>query len=279
MQQYTDLEYHNNPQQYGYYQYITIEDLINNFIVGINDDDYHVNTPRERIILQFLRGIRELYYDVARDIKAVELELNSSLAIPLPQDYVNLVRMSWVDDNGKLYPIAIDNRMNIARAYLQDHQYNLLFDADGNILEGSGVRPNIENQEINQLEFYAPNTDMSEIFFHGRYNIDKNLGLIHFSSDLAYRNIVLEYISDGLYYGDNDTDISSVKIHKFCEAAANNYVYHELIKNRRNVPLYEKKRARKEYYNSERIARLQMNSLKYADMIQAFKKDSRFIKN
>lgn len=278
MQQYTDFQYHNNPQVYGYYQYTSLEELVDNFMLSINDDDYHVNTPKERILLQFMRGFRTIYTDIANEIKAVQLTLSDDLAVVLPQDFVQLVRLSWVDETGKLHLIAIDRRLNIAKSYLQDQNYNLLFDSNGNILMGSGERPQIDDAEINRFEFYMPQADLSEVYFNGRYNIDKENGFIYFSSDLAFKNIVLEYISDGLYFGDNNTTIADLKIHKFCEPAINNFVYYELIKNRRNVPAYEKQRARKEYFVELKNARMKLNALRYIDLIQVFKKGNALMK-
>ena len=76
--------YEGDPYRHGEYQYVTLEDVINNFIMGRDEDDYTSSTPRYKVLYQARRGMRELYYDVVREIRAIELELSPNLNITLP---------------------------------------------------------------------------------------------------------------------------------------------------------------------------------------------------
>jgi hypothetical protein len=44
------------------------------------------------------RGLQEFSYDTLKSIKSQELTIPASLSVIIPQDYVNYVEMSWIDD-------------------------------------------------------------------------------------------------------------------------------------------------------------------------------------
>jgi hypothetical protein len=285
--------YYDDQDQWGNYQYITLEDVINNYLMSRDPDDYTSMTPRYRILYQARRGLREFYYDVLREIRAVKLELSTSLMVTLPPDYVNYVRISWIDDNGLLHPMAKNEAISMAVGYLQDHEYNLLFDATGCVLQDNSS-PTVQTESVlttdtstssgslNTYEFcnkgFEPNRNMSNHYPNGSYNIDKNRGVIFFDSTAFGREIVLEYISDGLWTGCEGRDEDELRVHKFAEMALIEFIYHELIKRRRNVPYNEKMRARKDFYNLKRIAKRRISTLRKDELLQAFKGSSKWIK-
>ena len=55
-----------------------------------DSDDYTSNVPRYKVLYQAKRALRELYFDVARDIKAIELDLSPTLNVVLPPDFNKL---------------------------------------------------------------------------------------------------------------------------------------------------------------------------------------------
>lgn len=287
------IDYYNDASRAGEYQYISLEQVVNDYMMSRVDDDITAMVDRNKVIYHAKRGFRELYYDVLKEIKIVRQDLNpNSLTITVPPDYVNWVRVSWVDDLGRLRPMA-ENRgaMRLGDDYLQDHQYNLLYDSDGCVLLGSNHNPELDNPELNSslntLNYtsyegyevcapeFIPNINMSEVYPNGFFKIFD--GVMYFSSSVGGRHIVIEYISDGLFVGcENEED--SIKIHKFAESAIHDWIYYQLIKNRSKVAQGEKIRARKEYYNSERRASRRMNTIRKEDLLQSFKGDSKWIK-
>ena len=63
---------------------------------------------RSDVIFHAKRGLQEFSYDTLKSIKSQELTIPPSLSVPIPQDYVNYVRISWIDKNGVqhiLYPV------------------------------------------------------------------------------------------------------------------------------------------------------------------------------
>lgn len=286
----TPEEYYNgSSSQQGGYQCVSLTDLVNNYLMSRGSDDWTKDTPRHQIIFQARRAIRELYFDVAQSIKAVSLELSPTLAITLPPDYVSYTRISWVSDSGELVPMAEDRRMNISSTYLQDHDYDLLFDNEGCILEGNlggKSRSDMINEVSNNSDeegyaskysfcssYFNPARDRSRDFNNGKFKVGS--GQIFFDSTAKSKEVVLEYVSDGMYTG---CGVEDIKIHKFAEACVMDYIYYELVKNRRNVGQSEKERARREFYNSKSKSRRRLNPLRYEDIIQVFKGDGRIVR-
>lgn len=281
--------YYEDSSKHGNYQYIKLGDLINDYMMSRDSDDYTSNTPRYKVLYQAKRGIRELYYDILREVRAIELDLSPTLNVIIPPDFVNYVRISWVGKDGQLYPMAMDNRMSIAQVYLQDNNYNILFDSSGSVLKDTSsheVSTSDSDQSLDPANIcynvcydgFVPNRNNANIFSNGKFRLKPEEGLIQFGSDAKGKSIVLEYISDGLYTEVENSDDSFIKVHKFAESTLLDYIHYQLIKNRRNVPANEKQRARKEYYNSRRITKRRINSLKLSDILQVFKGDSKWVK-
>jgi hypothetical protein len=282
-----DIDYFSDSSQHGSYQYVTMETVVNDFMMSIDPDDYIAGVNRYQVLYQARRGFREFYFDTLQEIKAIELTLSPNMTVVVPPDFVNYVRISVVDANGQLRPLAMNHRQSLATAYLQDHKYELLFDNNGCVLKGTGVRERQDTRRDKEEEFrqfifetgmdfaYTPNINLAESFPNGSYRIDKSKGIIEFSSRVIGKNVVLEYISDGLYTGCDSLSEEQLRIHKFAEKSLMDFIYYELIKNRRNVPANEKQRALKEYNTAIRITRRRINTIRRDELMQIFKGSTR----
>ena len=264
---------------FGGYGYVTLEQVVNDYMASKQPDDYDALAPRHLVVNHARWGLRELYFDALREIKAIEVDLSETLSIPLPPDYVDYVRISWVDELGTLYPMAENKSLSISQVYLQDNEYNLLFDIDGNVLQGSATTQALINAEGEGVKEYnicspgfTPNLDRSKVFENGSYRIDKDAGLIRFDSSVYSKSVVLEYISDGLYFDTvKGEDDSKARVHKYAEQALHDYIYYKLIKKRKNVPRYAQLAAEKEWYNSKRRAKRRINQANVAELLQAIR--------
>ena len=280
-----DNYYEGDGSNWGDYQYIFLSEIVNNFMMDQDPDSIVANVDRSRVVFHAKKCVQDLYYDAANEVIALEFDLNPTLTIALPHDYIQYVRISWVDQNGKLRPMAVDNSNNLAQAYLQDNNYDFLYDAEGGILEGSHIQntqpsanlsDGIQDLTLNARYGAKPfNTDRSKIYKNGSYRINKEQGVIQFSSEATGRTIVLEYISDGLYQRQD----SEIKIHKFAENAVYDYIYWKLIRMRRSVNGNEKETARREWFNSKRIAKRRINPIRIEDIRQVMKGGSKWIKD
>jgi hypothetical protein len=137
----TDYQYYENGQNiptdanWGSYQYVSLEDIVNNFMLMYQGNNSLINNiNRYQVLFHAKRGIQELNYDAMKEIKILELTVCDQLRFVLPPDYVNWVRISK-EENGMLFPLTENIQTNWSGAYLQDNDCQILFDIDGNVLK------------------------------------------------------------------------------------------------------------------------------------------------
>ena len=96
----TQYEYYTG-SDYGNYQFVSLDDIVNNFNIGYVGEDKLINkVNRTDIAFHAQRAIQELSFDTFKSCKTQEIEVCASLCMPLPHDYVNYVKLTWVDSSG-----------------------------------------------------------------------------------------------------------------------------------------------------------------------------------
>ena len=284
-------------ERFGGYRYISLNNLINNYIIAyVGDGKLINNAKRTDVVFHAKRGIQEFSYDISRVEKIQEIQLGTSLSMPMPQDYVHYVRMSYIDDAGIeniIYPARYTSRPS--ESILQDDDYNYLFDTDGTLLKGTPVTntrfkdfdiTKLTGSDIGGNTGYDNDDSLDRIHVYGgRYGLDPETtqnngvfiidelnGKISFSSDLANNIITLKYISDGL--GTDD----EMQIHKFAEDAMYKYLNYAIASTKANYPEYIINRFRRERRAAMRNAKLRLSSLKLGELTQVMRGKSKRIK-
>tara|TARA_B100000212_G_scaffold341271_1_gene323974 strand:+ start:6345 stop:7235 length:891 start_codon:yes stop_codon:yes gene_type:complete len=278
----------------GSYQFITLKDIINNFIVSqIGDDKIIKKAKRAEVLYHAQRGIAELNYDTLGNIRTQEIDLGPSLSMPIPHDYVNIVDISFVDRQGILRQIAENKLSDLPEMIYQDFDYSYLFGGQGELLISSDsvtaerFREGTDNQvsandSVDSLEEgYGYNVDYGKRYGldptiatkNGAYIISDKFGVISFSSNLANQTIVLRYISDGLH---NDEDM---RVHKFAEEAMYKIISYGIMSSKSNIPEYQINRVKKERRAAIRNAKIRLAKLSPSEIIQALRGKSKQIKH
>lgn len=106
------------------------------------------------------------------------------------------------------------------------------------------------------------------------YVINKQEGVINFSSGLAGKLIVLEYITDGL----ENEDPSKVSIHKFAEDFVYAYIKWCMLNNRLGVQEYVVRRAMKEKSSLLKNAKLRLSNINPRRLLMALRGKDNWIK-
>lgn len=262
--------YYENEENHGDFQYETLENMVNNYTQNFTGDSSVLGIiPRRQVLFWMKKGIQQFTFDALKEVKAVELELGEDLSIVMPPDYVQYVRISWLDkQTGQFRPMSENRRMAIATAYLQDHEAKILFDDQGNILEGTSASELIHSEQGNNgVNDYCLCDDQKWSLDtskngNGDFNIDKRAGKIRFSSDNAERIIILEYISDGLEYS-NESDI---KVNKMAEMALYAYVTWNLSSLKIGIQEYIVNRYKKDFDTKFRNCKIKMMNLRVAEV-------------
>ena len=108
---------------------------------------------------------------------------------------------------------------------------------------------------------------------NGSYYIDNEIGLIHFSSSISGKTVVLDYVSDSL-----GTD-KEMKVHKFAEQAMYMCIAYAVLSTRANVQEYVVQRFKKDKRAAVRQAKLRLSNLKLEELTQILRGKSKQIKH
>ncbi len=104
----TQNSYYNNSSNFGNYQFTSLEDIINQFlVVYVGEGKIIQKADRVDVAFHAQRAMQELSFDTFKSIKSQEIELPPSNTMILPHDYVNYTRVLWTDAAGikrPLYP-------------------------------------------------------------------------------------------------------------------------------------------------------------------------------
>jgi len=287
---------------YGSYSYISLNDIINNFMVAyVGKDKLIPAVKRTDVIFHAKRSLQEFSYDTLRSIHSVELNIPPSLSVVLPQDYVNYVKVSWIDDQGVKHPIYPTNNLTTDPYTnpIQDNKGVPIQDNFGENIEGDSLtEKRWKNNDIYALtnninnggnwadNGYGYDNWLWYGYFGQRYGLDPQYsngngwftindreGKISFSNGLRDRLIVLEYISDGLAY-DLDT-----RVPKLAEEAMYAHILHAILSLRANQPEYIINRLRQEKSAKLRNAKIRLSNIKLEEITQVLRGQSKWIKH
>ena len=284
-------------ENYGSYAYITLDDIINNFLVAyVGAGKLISDVKRTDIIFHAKRGMQEFSYDTLRSIKSQELTIPPSLNVIIPQDYVNYVKISRIDANGVkhiIYPgmlngvpytmpvqdtegIPVQDTFdaNITGTSIIEERWKTN-EPKGNQTRDRLASLNFNDQDANAYNFLGQRygMDTANANFNGTFIMNDREGKISFSSDLVGSLILLEYISDGLAY-DLDT-----KVPKMAEEALYAHILHAVISTRSNQPEYVVQRLKQERFAKLRNAKLRLSNIKLEEFTKALRGQYKWIKH
>ena len=297
----TDEQYYLGPdnvwnswdEDYGNYQFTSIKDIINNFIISyVGEEKIIPKAKRTDVAFHAQRGIQEFSFDILPSVKSAEIEVGPNLNFVLPKDYVNYVKLVWVDSRGIERVIYPAQHTSNPFPILQDNNYEYLFDEqDQEIIsaQSSETKKRFEsttNSEIGNESDNITNRGFSINHFGRRYGIspqqaqtngvfyiDQLQGIIFFDSSFVGRIVTLKYISDGL-----GTDEEMV-VHKFAEEALYKYMAYAILSTRANTPEYLVSRFKREQSAAKRNAKIRLSNIKIEEITQVMRNKSKIIKH
>ena len=287
---------------YGSYEYIKLSDAIDNFMVGYVGDGKLIQSAKKSDVLFFAkRSLQEFSYDTLKSVHSQELTIPPSLSVVLPQDYVNYVRVSFIDQLGVkriIYP-ANNLTINPYENPIQDAQGIPTQDNFGENLEGTSITEErwakandnlLNGQLLNNIDEaidfqnaygfegswnwgrqYGLDPQLAQI--NGWFTLNEREGKMSFSSNLANRLIVLEYISDGLAH-DIDT-----KVPKLAEDALYASILHSIVSTRSGQQEYLVQRLQKDRRAKLRNAKIRLSNIKLDEIVQVMRGKSKWIKH
>ena len=288
----------------GSYSRVSIDDIVNNFMMSnVGEDKILKNVPRHEVAFWAQRSLQEFSYDTLHAEKNIEIELSAALSVPLPSDYVNYVKLVAVDDFGNDRTLLPSRISNAKQALLQDANFSLIYDNEGNKTVAGKSESTSRFQDANERNEQADRfrqdsygflaDDVYDYYYSGyygrRYGLDPehaNLngtfqmdlvaGIIYFDGGFQEGDIIgLRYISDGV--GEN-SDLTQVYVPKMAEEAMYAAMLYNLTKVRPSaaplVPLYKKEASAK-----LRNAKIRLSEYKIEEIAQIMRGRAKWIKH
>ena len=293
----------DNPtdSNWGSYQYVSLDDIVTNFLLMYDGNHSLVNNEnRYKILFHAKRGIQELNYDAFKEIKSLELTVFDDLKFVLPSDYVNWVKLSLFKD-GVVRDLTENIQVQSAVSYIQTASSTFTYDNDGvtvkeetssidtKRLDGSlqsiylndvvdeNIDPNVNNydSDINNSRIgarYGLNTETANI--NPTFTIDKKSGVINFDSTMANQSCILQYISDGMENGND----SLITLNKMFEEYIYAYISYAVLNSKFGVQEYIINRARKDKAALLRNAKIRLSNIHPSRLLMSMRGQNKWIK-
>lgn len=287
-------------KNYGSYSYISLDDVVNNFLVAyVGDGKLIPSVKRTDVVFHVKRGLQEFSYDTLKSVNKLEVTVPHNLSIPIPQDYVNYVNLYWIDNSGVKHVIMPGDMLTTkpTDVFLDDNKGMPIQDEHDNNIDTTSITDdrwknnffkNANNQDLLNdtilgWEYYYgyPEFGYGQLFgldpqfanANGYFNIDERYNKFSFSANLVDRIVVLEYISDGLATNED------TKIPKMAEEAIYAHVSHAILASRINQNEYVIQRLKKERSAKLRNAKIRLSNIKLNEIVQVMRGKSKWIKH
>jgi hypothetical protein len=276
------------------FNYISLREMLVDYKITMDEDDYASSASDYAMRNFALRGIREFGFDVQPRVRSIKRSVHASNnTITLPDDFVDIVKLGVVDDNGVIRAFAENKNINISQKLVDPSSTSESSDVGGDNFTNTGNRRVLSDNNINDREDDQTSTisdgnndDLDWYVFEnylyqgglgrlyglgggklrGNYRINYDQNRIEIDSEAGVTEVVLEYISDAARSSDP-------VVHVYAEEALRAYVYYKIVERKSSVPAGEKQRARAEYYNERRKARIRLSNFSKEQALNTIRKN------
>jgi hypothetical protein len=269
---------------------VKLSQVIRDFIITLDGDDYASNASDTAIRNFALRGIREIGFDLGKKVKSLKLDIRTDAVAPntvnLPDDFVDLIKVGIVDSDGVIRVFGNNKNINYSSKYetplyqYDDFNNDPLNIESNKIADKVGDKTSTNNSASgadNNLDYYVFENYLHQGGLGGLYgvgggnlvgeyrlNLDQNR--IEVETNNRYSQVVIEYVAD-------EGRSSDPEVHVYAEEALRSYIYYKIIERKSSVPANEKARARTEYYNERRKANARLSNFTKEEALKTIRKN------
>ena len=154
----TQAEYYSG-NDYGNYQFISLDDIINQFmLIYVGEDKIIPKAKRLDVAFHAQRALAELSFDTFKSRKSQEVTVPATLQMILPRDYINYTKISWVDSAGIKHLMYPASKTSNPQKYQIDSDDEFLFDVNenkilsGNLLQNGNFHGTSDPWRLNENE-------------------------------------------------------------------------------------------------------------------------------
>jgi hypothetical protein len=258
---------------------VSVDQIVNDFILTSDGDDY-VNNANGVVVRNYaLRGIREMGFDIQKRIQSLKLTVNTDNdTVELPDDFVDYTKIGVVGGDGLIYVFAENKNQSAPMKYKTDSAGNNLDSGGDGVFDRvdakstGGARASLSDYESYSFRNFLYEGNVGRAYgigggkYSGEFRINYEQNRIELYSTAGYSELVVEYIAD-------EARSKNPSIHVYAENALRSYVYYRLVERKSNVPASEKMRARQEYYNERRLANARLKSFTKEEALKTIRKN------
>lgn len=275
---------------------VKLSQIIKDFIITSDGDDYANNVSDFAIRNFALRGIREIGFDLGKKIKSIKRTIDTTNdTIALPDDFVDLLKVGIVGADGVIHVLNQNKHINYSRQIQQDTAAdgtisdtidvldsaagplnitaNEILDREPSKSSTTGSTTNSDDQDFYVFENYLYQGGSGRLYGIGgghavgqyRLNLDEDRIELKMSSS-GSSEVVLEYIAD-------EARSTDPEVHVYAEEALRSYMYYKIVERKSSVPSNEKARARAEYYNERRKANARLSNFTKEEALSTIRRN------
>ena len=265
---------------------VSVSQVIDDFIITQSEDDF-VSGASDYAIRNFaLRGIREMGFDVLKRVRSIKRTITkTNNTVPLPDDFVDIVKMGLVGTDGLVYVFGENKHINMSQKYCSDSTVISAEDATTLAQREESKSPtgsisNIAGDPIDEgfdsyifRNFLYGNYEgglygIGGANHSGQYRINYDQNRFELDTSLSADEVVVEYVADEAR-SENPT------VHVYAEEALRAYIYYKLVERKSSVPAPEKARARAEYFNELRRANSRLSNFTKQEALDVIRRNFR----
>ena len=261
---------------------VKLSQIIRDFIITLDQDDYVSNASDIAIRNIALRGIREIGFDIGKKIRSIKLSVESNDTVTLPDDYVDVSKIGVIGSDGIIRTLNHNSNLNYSRKYEVDSSGDATNETNDSEEGPLNIESNIvlDRQDDKTSTSSSNSEDVNTYTFDnyvfqggsgrlygvgggsapGEYRINLDQNRIEIASNSSFTQLVMEYVADEA----RSTD---------AEEALRCYMYYKLCERKASVPANEKARARSEWYNERRKANARLSTFTKSEALKTIRKN------
>tara|TARA_R100001463_G_scaffold51601_2_gene102303 strand:+ start:2075 stop:2812 length:738 start_codon:yes stop_codon:yes gene_type:complete len=237
---------------------ISLKEIYDEFMYSIEDNDFGYSVNPDLVWIHGKKAIRSIYADgfLSGGIKSQKLTISTDTSsADIPSEVMKITKVGIIGSDDLIY-VFKENK-------------NISFISGPSA--GAGIST---DDDFNDFVFhnYLLDGNYGQIYgvaagqSVGAYRIDEANDKIYFDTSSKYTECLIEYIED-------PSIASNPEIHEYYEDAVKSYMYYKIVERKSNVPISEKQRARKEYYNDMRLAKARASSFSKEEALKTIRKN------
>ena len=273
---------------------VKLSQIIKDFIITSDGDDYANNVSDSAVRNFALRGIREIGFDLGKKIKSIKRTVDTTNdTVALPDDFVDLLKLGIVGADGIIHVLNQNKHINYSRQIQQDTAADETISDTTDVVDSQSGPLNIEANEILDREASKSSTtgatasdDQDFYLFQnylyqgglgglygvggghavGEYRLNLDQDRIELKMSGSFSEVVLEYVAD-------EARSTDPEVHVYAEEALRCYIYYKVVERKSSVPANEKSRARAEYYNERRKANSRLSNFTKEEALSTIRRN------